>query len=383
MDVIKHSVHAPEGDELSAGGGDASPAPMPDDHADAGWDDTDGPDPGATPAISGDDPAADAEKGKPPATAEDAVVAALKKVTDGKDDSPKPPTVGADAVPDKPSAPASPDADKARAEALHTIPKGLKGEARAQFKALSDHAKSIEEQATTQRAEYDTMAERVGTFEHIIKDSGATPEVLSAHFRYIKACATGDLESALAFVEQERRTLATILGRPVDGVDLLADYPDLKQRVTNMELSEQDALELANSRRGQQRQHQHQAVQAQQVENQRAVRAQQQERTDALNGIQQWIAEQQGTMLPTDWQAIETAVVDYLKAPETQAILAKISPSLWLSHLKQQYTFIRKHAAQRPPPAGVTPLRPRGAGGAVDKVPGSAEEAVRARLGYQ
>jgi hypothetical protein len=56
---------------------------------------------------------------------------------------------------------------------------------------------------------------------------------------------------------------------------------------------------------------------------------------------------------------------------------------MWLPHIKQQYGLVKKYAVAQRPAATPTPLRPRGAGGTVDKAPASALDAVDLALGYK
>lgn len=349
---------------------------MPDDHVDEGYENE--PD-GAQEATETDQGGEQA----PEQTAEEAVLAALKKTAEEKEATSK----EADKEPavEEGGEQKEPELDEAaRMEALYTIPKGLKGEARAQYKALSDHARGLDTQLNETREQTEKLTGRINTFEEIIQDSGATPEVLAGHFNYIKAITSGDLESALAFIEGERQAIARHMGKPLEGVDLLSDHPDLRQRVDSMELDEKTALELANARRMQDDHKRQQSANEQQLQSRREAEAFQAARNEALGSIEGWIAEQSKSMLPTDWEAVEGAIAEYLQADTTKAVLAKIPPSLWLDHIKQHYAFVQKHAAQRAPDtSSPTPLRPRGAGGAVDQAPQSAEEAVRARLGYR
>ena len=50
---------------------------------------------------------------------------------------------------------------------------------------------------------------------------------------YNRLVKTGDLESALVVIDEQRSLLARMLGRPIEGVDVLEEYGDLKQEVTS------------------------------------------------------------------------------------------------------------------------------------------------------
>lgn len=362
MFELKHPLMAP--DEETAVGGPPPEAPpvdsMPDDHIDEGWQD-DAPEP---------------ETKDEPKSSEDAVSEALQKLAGEEPDEPEDPAP-------EPAPESSPEEqERARIEALYTIPRGLKGDQRAAYKALSDHARSLDETVAAKQQEYEQVAERINTFEEIIKDSGATPEVLNDHFMYIKHVTSGNLEAALAFIEGERKALAEAMGKPLEGVDLLADYPDLRQRVDNLSMDEESALEIAAARRAQART-QRQQEQSRTEEQQRTHAAQlAQERQQALGAIEAWTAAQAGTMLPTDWQVMEEAIVTYLQSPVTQQVLSKIPPAQWLDHIQSHYDSLKRLSAARAPSPGSTPtpLRPRGAGGKLMREPTNAEDAVEARL---
>jgi len=374
MFTLKPRLMAPDEETAAGGPADAPLAPPADSRPD------DDPGDAAIEAEAGEEGPADppADPTAEPDTADDAVKAALDKLSGKEPEKEEEARPTEEMPPEK----TPEEQERDRIEALHTIPRGLKGEARGQFKALSDHAKELAEKQEEQRQQYEQVSERINTFEEIIKDSGATPEVLSAHFQYIKHVTSGDLDAALNFIEGERRALAEALGRPLDGVDLLADFPDLKERVDRMEIDEETARELASARRAQQ-QHQHQTEQAQTAAQQRQQAEQlQQQRQEALGGIQSWIEAQSKTMFPTDWEAIETRIAAYLQSESTQRLLSKTPPSEWLDHIKAQYDVLKDFAASRGPSAGdsPTPLRPRGAGGKVAREPANAEEAVEARL---
>ena len=357
---------------------DPGSAPL-DTSADAGAGTSLDTSPDTAPAAAAPDTAHD--------SAEDAVKAALSNMapepaTESKP-APAPPLEARSPVPGE-----QPPADQQQRNPLDDltqIPRGLNGEARAKYKALGDHARQLDQQLSERAKEYETVTQRISTYESVLKDAGATPEVLSGHLSYIKAINTGDLEGALAFIESERAALARALGKPLEGVDLLADFPDLRQRVDGFELTEQDALEMAKLRRAQQQteaQRQSQEQQQQQQYQQRQqMDAYNAKRTSALSEIKAWTEAQQSSI---DWDVMEGAVVSFLQQPATQQILAQTPPENWLSIIKSHYASLQQLAARsvQAPRTGTTPLRPRGAGGTVASQASSSEDAVRQRLGY-
>lgn len=329
----------------------------------------------------------------PSKSAEDAVREVLKAADAPADDG-KPPAakpadtqqqantpLPKDAQQGQPGQPAQPNADAARLEEIYQIPPGLKGEERARFKRLSDHARGLDTEVQKVRTEYEQTNSKLTGFREILEDAHASPEVLNQHLRYIKACATGDLETAFEFAKAEYETLARHMGRPVDGVDVLGDFPELRQAVDDMEMTEQHAIELAKHRRAQ-AQHQQQQQQDHASQQQRqAIEREQATRTKAMTDIKTWTEQMSRESL--DWDRLEPAIVRYIQG--AQQTLRNLPPDQWLANIKAHYDALTSMAAASPPPGAGTPrpLRPQGAGGRVEGTPTSAEDAVKQRLGYR
>jgi hypothetical protein len=347
-------------------------------------------DAGSAPLDTGADTSADASLEAAPAaapdasheSAEEAVKAALGSMAPEPAPEAKPaPAAAPEAKSPVPGEAPPADSQRAPLDDLTQIPRGLSGEARARYKALGDHARQLNEQLSERSKDYEAVAQRINTYESVLRDAGATPEVLSGHLNYIKAINSGDLEGALSFIENERAALARAIGKPIEGVDLLADFPDLRQRVDGFELTEQDALEMAKLRRGQQQLDAQRQSQQQQEQQRQQMDAYSAERASALSEIKAWTESQQSSI---DWDVMEGAVVTFLQQPATQQILAQTPPKNWLNFIKSHYASVQQLAARsvQAPRTGVTPLRPRGAGGTVTSQASSSEDAVRQRLGY-
>lgn len=371
MFKIPFPLQAPAGEEDAA-----APPPdlgLGDAHEDTAWAEPATPDSGPADAPTADEPA--------PASAEEAVRAALEKATPeeggGKKSADKPAEAAQEGA--APTAEAA-QPSRSQLDELCQIPRGLSGEARAKFKALSDHARQLDSQFQQRSQEHEQTSQRLRGFEDVLRDAGATAPVLNSHLQYIRAINTGDYESALAFIEAERASLAQAIGKPLDGVDLLADFPDLREAVDNYQMTENAALEMAKLRRVATQQ-QARDQQAQQVEQQRQAQEQYtQRRTVAMQGVEAWIESQKSSI---DWGVMEGAIVEFLRQPATRQTLSNTPPEQWLDIIKSHYASIQTLVARNAPQRnGPTPLRPRGAGGAVGSVPNSAEEAVLKRLGY-
>lgn len=252
---------------------------------------------------------------------------------------------------------ASEDADRARVESLYQIPPGLKGQERKAYKALSDHARELESRATETITERDQVSQRLNGFESILQDAGATPEVLSGHLQYMRMIKGGDYDKAMQWLDGERLALARAIGKPVEGVDLLAEFPDLKEDVDSFQITNERALELANARRMQNAHQQRQtAAEHQQAENARYAEAQR-AKEESLDGIDSWLKGLAGT--DVDFAAKETIIKEWLAKPSTTQLLTRLPPDGWLDLIKDKYDSV---AVPAPLPRVPTPLRPGGSG---------------------
>ena len=271
----------------------------------------------------------------------------------------------------KPAKEAKADKDKKPEEKddLYKMPDGLQKDSRVRFQKLVETAKQQTERATKAEA---TIAEKeaiVTNFRAILDETKTSSEDLSAMLEYNRLVKTGDLESALAVLDEQRSMVARMLGRPIDGVDVLEEYGDLRQEVTDGTLTIARAAEIAKARRIQeamqnQRQSQEQVTQ-QAGAKQKAVK-------DALSSIQTFAAE----MAATD--------VDYAKKEEillksVEAISSKFPADLWLDQVRMLYDNIS--VIPTPPVVRTAPLRPNSGGGGTAQ-PKSMLEAIETGLKY-
>ena len=252
---------------------------------------------------------------------------------------------------------------------LYKMPDGLQKESRTRFQKLVDTAKNEKERANKAEA---TIAEKeavVTNFRAVLDETKTSSEDLSQLLEYNRLVKTGDLESALAVLDEQRSLVARMLGRPIEGVDVLEEFGDLKQEVTDGTLTIARAAEIAKSRRMQealynQRQSQEQ-TQQQAGAKQKAV-------NDALGSIQTFAAE----MAAKD--------VDYAKKEEillksVEAISSKFPPNLWPEQVRMLYDNIS--VIPTPSQTRVAPLRPNSGGGGTAQ-PKSMLDAINNGLGY-
>lgn len=246
------------------------------------------------------------------------------------------------AKPAEPSAPAPPDPDAAKVDA-EVKELGLKGASETRFREMSARIRELE----TAHPAMQRMAE----WESAIQQTGATPEQFGATMTYLSLVNSGDpakIEAAFQQIESEYLTLAKALGRPVGGYDPLDDHPDLKQRVADMDIDRELALELAQARTRQQ-----QTQQARQVQDQ----------TDAQR---QALAEGQQALqaLDAELAASDPAFKAKLQvlAPAIQAMCAAAPPAEWAGRVRDMFARLQLPAAA-PAPAALPPLRPTVPGG--------------------
>ena len=254
---------------------------------------------------------------------------------------------------------------------LYKMPDGLQKESRVRFQKLVETAKQEKERATKAEA---TIAEKeaiVTNFRAVLDETKTSSEDLSQLLEYNRLVKTGDLESALAVLDEQRSLVARMLGRPIEGVDVLDEFGDLKQEVTDGTLTIARAAEIAKSRRIQEAlQNQRQT----QEQTQQQAGAKQKSVNDALGLIQTFAAE----MASTD--------VDYAKKEEillksVDAISSKFPPSLWLDQVRMLYENISVIPAPQPNQQRITPLRPNSGGGGTAQ-PKSMLDAINNGLGY-
>jgi len=244
------------------------------------------------------------------------------------------------------------------------LPDDVKEKTRERFNKLVESHKALSTELETYRSENEG-------FREVINYSQATPEEFNQLIEYSRLVKTGDLKAALNMLDEQRAQIARLLDEPVAGVDQLADFPDLKQRVEQMELSQEDALEIAALRRRE----------AAIREQQRASIQQQEQLTTQQQAVDQ--ASQAIVQMVNQWQAND---IDFPRKQEkllakAQEIAENYPPNLWQQALKDYYDAMQVVPAPAPEtPASPQPLRPQSGGGG-KPVPRSMLQAVEQALG--
>lgn len=230
------------------------------------------------------------------------------------------------------------------------IPQGLKKETQERMVALVNTAKTL----TQERDHFKTAYQ-----EHVqyIQDSGATPEQYSQAIEYLSWVNSGDpakLEKCIQFMQTELAALSKLAGKPVAGVDVLAEHADLKQKVADGALSREDAEELAALRSNRALRTDHaRYTQEQTQQQQREQQARQQHMAD-LNALEQELMTQD-----PQYAAKRPAILKALQTvnPTTgKTLIQSTPPAQW------QALFLKHYALAKVPVAPKT-TTPNGQGG--------------------
>lgn len=247
--------------------------------------------------------------------------------------------------------------------------KVLTPRANQRFQELTRYATVQHERAESIAAEVVKFKGAHDGFMKTLTDAQCAPEDLATLLDYNYRAKSGDFEGALKIINATRAGLLRQLGREEPGVDLIAEFPDLKTRVDANELSREDALQLAQARRNA-------ANQTATATRTRTAAQQQQEiervQDDAVKAIGVWSDNMKATDM--DFAAKEAIVNGQI--PD---IMRRYQPDQWLSTIELLYknTRIVKNA---PVPKN-QPLRASGQGGGT-KTPTNMGDALRQGLGY-
>ena len=209
---------------------------------------------------------------------------------------------------------------------------------------------------------------QVNYIRETFQSNGVTKDQFDKAVQFIGAVNRGDIESAQRIIGEEFSALSILAGRPLQSPDPLEQYPDLRQKVDGLQITEADALELARSRRVQ-------AIQTQRFEQANAQQANErqevQARQSGLNAVDEFCRRMQSSDL--DYARIEAHLV-----PVIPELIQGVPPSRWAAVVEQQYKLIKNVAGsqrqQSQQPAAQV-LRPTGSASPA-AVPKTAYEAM-------
>jgi len=237
-------------------------------------------------------------------------------------------------------------------EELYEEPEGLKPASKERFRNLVEANK----QTTAQLEE---AGNAVREIQNTVNASGMSPEQFGTMIEYGRLVHSSDkidMKAAYEMVKAESRKLALELGITEDGVDLLDDFPDLKEKRESLEITEDAALELAKYRR--QNVESTRVAEQDQIANDQQV-ASQATQTQALDEVRQFMSTKKQTDIDFDHK-------ESLLMEKVADIQSQFEPQYWPKVVKQLYETIgsgasesrdaRKRNSSRPlSPAASTP----------------------------
>lgn len=253
------------------------------------------------------------------------------------------------------------------------IPNALKRETKERIQTLAGKVKEL----------MPALEERNRDIEAImnpILETGATPVQYKQsldYLRLVNSQSRADKEKALEIMQGEIRALASMLGKPVPGVNFLEGHDDLIQEVGTGRLTHERAMEIAAARAAQGYQKKtEERVNLERQSGEAQARAVQDGRA-ALNQLEQSLK------ADPHYAAKKAILIGQLKPT-----FARIHPSQWAAAFHEAYVALPAPAPRPASPntgntgaapkggGGNTPLRASNPAGAAVAAPKSLEEAI-------
>lgn len=251
-----------------------------------------------------------------------------------------------------------------------SMPEGLTPKAQERFQVLANTNKEL----TAKVTEYEPIVQSALGLQEVFKTNGVKREQFDQAMEVVGLMNRGDLEGALRVLDEQRAMISLHLGRPLPGADALANHPDLRAEVDNLQLTEARALEIARDRAARQsqqaaQQRQRQEQQHQQQEDQAAQQHEQAVRTGQLAVDKFCKARMADDM---DYARIEPMLLAEIQG----GLLQGIHPAQWPRIVEKTYGLIKQTANQsRSASSSSSVLRPTG-GESLRQAPKSMHEAM-------
>lgn len=267
-----------------------------------------------------------------------------------------------------------------------TPPEGLKARAKERFDNLANRYRERDQQYRELEGQAQAAYQRIQAMTQEVQSTRATPEKFNAGLEYMRIVndpnASEDrLRAAKRLVESELAGLNRRLGEASSEQEmsaLVAQFPDIREALDNMEIEPKLAVEIAGARmRERQRQQAYQqSMQAQQAE---------QGRVSEFQG-----RAQAGGAQINQWHAAKVA-----SDPSAQRILQAMRPALeemartappenWVRLAESQYVAMRQAmAAAEPPPSKHQQPLSGSSASAGRSTPKTSEEALLQRFGLE
>lgn len=253
----------------------------------------------------------------------------------------------------------------------HQMPEGLAPKAQERFQALVNTNKDL----TARVAEYEPIVSQARELQQTFQQNGIKREQFDQAMQVVGLMNRGDLPGALAALDEQRKLISLALGRPVPGVNLLANHPDLIAEVENLQLTQERAEEIARTRETHAIQQQNGQRQQQEQRRQQDEQRQQQQEEQAYRNGQKAVDDLCKQLQSSD---LDYARIEPMLIKEVQdGLLQGVPPARWPVLVQKTYNLIKQTATQTRGSMGATPpvLRPTG-GEAPTAKPQNAFEAM-------
>ncbi len=206
---------------------------------------------------------------------------------------------------------------------IYSEPAGLKPKAQERFRGLVEDNKSKTEQLD--KAEF-----ALKEIHKTVSESNMSPEEFGYLIDYGRMAVSKkpeELEYALQTARNEIVRISQLLGKEVEGVDLLADQPELKKRVDDYELSREDALRIVKSER---ELASYKQVQDQQRDQQQVATKQQDVQQQSLDQVRAYMGKMKSTDI--NFSAKEARLVD-----QAAKVRQNYPPEQWPTVIQDLY----------------------------------------------
>jgi len=259
---------------------------------------------------------------------------------------------------------------------IDPTPNAWKKETKERFQILAGTVKERTERLKRTQNDLNTMIDAVTS-------TGATPaqyQQALGYLRLVNSDRLEDKEQLLDFLQKELRAVATIVGRPVAGVNFLEGHEDLIREVGEGRLSQARAMEIAA---GRERDKRARTIGEQSRSREEAQFAHQQAATQARNDL---------NALGVRLQASDpqyAAKMQFL-GPSLKQVIGQLPPAQWVPAFQRAYAEFKLPAAAARPAAPAatpaaseprnTPLRPNNPAGGQQPEPKSSFEALNNAL---
>lgn len=249
-----------------------------------------------------------------------------------------------------PAAPATtPTAVKPGEEDL-VMPANLAPDSQKRFQSLANEVRELR----PLREEVDTYKRQIAYVQETFSEHGIKQEQFEQAADVIGMINRRDFAGAERVLMEQLQQIALLTGRQPAQVDALANFPDLRNAVDQLQVTESHAIEIARARQqslGQQQ------VQQRQEQAQQVAQQEQQAFKDGQRAVDTFCQQMRKT--DVDYSQIEAQLL-----PHLPKLLNGVPPPQWAGLIQAQYQMIKQVAAnarQSAAPASFQAIRPTGA----------------------